>query len=89
MKMPYLEITILISFIHNVCSGSVAAQKLLFGYSTEGDMLPYFAGHFDTLVGAKVESPSYTNIAEKLGLAPGDILFVTDILEGAKPLKSH
>ena len=55
---------------------------MLFGYSTEGDMLPYFAGHFDTLVGAKVESPSYTNIAEKLGLAPSDILFVTDILEG-------
>jgi enolase-phosphatase E1 len=32
-------------------SGSVAAQKLLFGYSDEGDITHLFSGYFDTLVG--------------------------------------
>jgi hypothetical protein len=31
--------------------GSIAAQKLLFGYSVKGDLLPYFSGHFDTTIG--------------------------------------
>lgn len=53
-------------------SGSVAAQKLLFGYSDEGDITHLFTGYFDTLVGAKREVQSYRNIAEHLGhaLAP-------------------
>lgn len=45
-------------------SGSVAAQKLLFGYSDEGDITHLFTGYFDTLVGAKREVQSYRNIAE-------------------------
>ncbi|CAB1352190.1 unnamed protein product [Coregonus sp. 'balchen'] len=36
-------------------SGSVEAQKLLFGYSVEGDVLDLFNGHFDTNIGTKVE----------------------------------
>lgn len=60
-------------------SGSVAAQKLLFGYSDEGDITHLFTGYFDTLVGAKREVQSYRNIAEHLGLAPGAILFLSDI----------
>nr|KAF6386612.1 enolase-phosphatase 1 [Myotis myotis] len=40
-------------------SGSVEAQKLLFGYSTEGDILELVDGHFDTKIGHKVESESY------------------------------
>lgn len=52
-------------------SGSVAAQKLLFGYSDEGDITHLFTGYFDTLVGAKREAQSYRNIAEHLGHAPG------------------
>ena len=39
-------------------SGSVAAQKLLFGYSDEGDITHLFSGYFDTLVGAKREVQS-------------------------------
>lgn len=60
-------------------SGSVAAQKLLFGYSDEGDITHLFSGYFDTLVGAKREVQSYRNIAEQLGVPSGQILFLSDI----------
>lgn len=60
-------------------SGSVAAQKLLFGYSDEGDLTSLFSGYFDTGVGAKREAQSYRNIAEKIGLAPASLLFLSDI----------
>ncbi|MRT47695.1 MULTISPECIES: acireductone synthase [Enterobacteriaceae] len=60
-------------------SGSVAAQKLLFGYSDEGDITHLFTGYFDTLVGAKRETQSYRNIAEQLGQHPANILFLSDI----------
>jgi len=62
-------------------SGSVAAQKLLFGHSTHGDLLPQLAGHFDTTVGLKVETPSYHAIAKSIGIPEGSILFVTDALK--------
>ena len=60
-------------------SGSIAAQKLLFGYSDEGDLTSLFSGYFDTGVGAKREVQSYRNIAEQIGLAPGKLLFLSDI----------
>ncbi|HCU2311613.1 TPA: acireductone synthase [Klebsiella aerogenes] len=60
-------------------SGSVAAQKLLFGYSDEGDITHLFSGYFDTLVGAKREVQSYRTIAEQLGHSPASILFLSDI----------
>lgn len=63
-------------------SGSVQAQKLLFGMSSSGDMLKLIDGHFDTAVGAKQESTSYNTIAEKIGCKTEDILFLTDIDKG-------
>ncbi|CNK84633.1 acireductone synthase [Yersinia aleksiciae] len=60
-------------------SGSVAAQKLLFGYSDAGDLRPLFSGYFDTHVGAKREVVSYQNIATQLGIAPQALLFLSDI----------
>ncbi|PIF23203.1 MULTISPECIES: acireductone synthase [Pantoea] len=60
-------------------SGSIAAQKLLFGYSDEGDLTSLFSGYFDTGVGAKRETQSYRTIAEKIGHAPGSLLFLSDI----------
>ncbi|MBB1200217.1 acireductone synthase [Enterobacteriaceae bacterium 89] len=60
-------------------SGSVAAQKLLFGYSDEGDITPLFSGYFDTHVGAKREVQSYRNIADRIDHNPGQILFLSDI----------
>ncbi len=35
-----------------------ASQKLLFGYSTEGDLLRFLSGHFDTTSGGKMEVES-------------------------------
>ncbi len=63
----------------------MAAQKLLFGYSDEGDITHLFTGYFDTLVGAKREVQSYRNIAEHLGHAPGTILFLSDIHQNLMP----
>ena len=62
-------------------SGAVQAQKLLFAYSEYGDFTPLFSGYFDTTVGAKRESGSYHKIAQGIGLAPRDILFLSDIKE--------
>jgi enolase-phosphatase E1 len=60
-------------------SGSVAAQKLLFGYSDEGDITGLFSGYFDTHVGAKREVESYRNIAAQIGLPAEQLLFLSDI----------
>jgi enolase-phosphatase E1 len=62
-------------------SGSVAAQKLLFGYSDAGDLRPLFKGYFDTRVGHKRDAASYGAIAEEIGLPAGDILFLSDVAE--------
>ncbi len=60
-------------------SGSVPAQKLLFAHSTAGDLTPLFAGYFDTETGPKKETASYQAIVQKIGLAAGDILFLSDV----------
>jgi len=62
-------------------SGSVQAQKLLFGHSDFGDLTPLFSGYFDTHIGAKRESESYRRIAAELGLPAEQILFLSDIKE--------
>lgn len=60
-------------------SGSVQAQKLLFGHTEYGDLNPLFSGYFDTRIGAKIESQSYRNIIEQLGFNADEILFLSDI----------
>ncbi|MFZ3035359.1 MAG: acireductone synthase [Parvibaculum sp.] len=60
-------------------SGSVAAQKLIFGHSDQGDLTPLFSGYFDTAIGAKVEAGSYATIAREISVAPVEILFLTDM----------
>ena len=62
-------------------SGSVAAQKLLFGHSTEGNLSPLFSGWFDTAVGGKREAASYANIVRELGVPAQEIVFLSDIVE--------
>jgi enolase-phosphatase E1 len=62
-------------------SGSVQAQKLLFGFSEYGDLTTLFSGYFDTHIGGKKESTSYLNIAEQLHLSTEEILFLSDIRE--------
>jgi enolase-phosphatase E1 len=68
-------------------SGSVYAQKLLFGHTPQGDLTPLFSGYFDTNIGGKKEAVSYQNIAAEIGLAPAEVLFLSDIeaeLDAAK-----
>lgn len=67
--------------IHVYSSGSVAAQKLLFGHSAAGDLLDVFSGFFDTSVGGKREPQSYRNIIAELGCKPADVLFLSDVVE--------
>ena len=62
-------------------SGSVAAQKLLFGHSAAGDLRPLFSGWFDTEVGGKREAGSYRNIVAAIGCAPAEVLFLSDVVE--------
>jgi len=62
-------------------SGSVPAQKLLFGHTDAGDLAPLFSGYFDTAMGAKREAESYRRIAAAIGDPAPGILFLSDIVE--------
>jgi enolase-phosphatase E1 len=59
-------------------SGSVAAQKLLFSHTQQGDLTPLFSGYFDTTTGSKLEAGSYKAIAAAIGLPADVILFLSD-----------
>jgi enolase-phosphatase E1 len=59
-------------------SGSVEAQKLIFGFSEAGDLTPLFDGWFDLGIGSKLEAASYRRIAEAVGHQAGEILFLSD-----------
>jgi enolase-phosphatase E1 len=61
-------------------SGSIAAQRLLFGFSEDGDLNPYFSHNFDTLTGGKKETKTYSKIAEIVQMNIKDILFLSDII---------
>lgn len=60
-------------------SGSIEAQKLIFGHSDAGDLTPYLSGYFDTTTGPKRDAASYVTIADALDRAPGEVLFVSDV----------
>ena len=62
-------------------SGSIAAQKLIFGYSVAGDLTPYFSAYFDTTTGGKRDVETYIKISQLLKVSPSDILFLSDIVE--------
>ncbi len=62
-------------------SGSVAAQRLIFGYSDFGDLTPLFTGYFDTEIGAKREATAYENILKKIQFDAGEVLFLSDTTE--------
>jgi enolase-phosphatase E1 len=62
-------------------SGSVQAQKLIFGCSEAGDLSPLFSGYFDTASGPKREAQSYRNIAAAIGLPADEILFLSDVVQ--------
>jgi enolase-phosphatase E1 len=60
-------------------SGSVLAQQLLFAHTEAGDLTSFISNYFDTSVGKKGDAESYRRIAETIGLAPSELLFVSDI----------
>lgn len=62
-------------------SGSVPAQKLFFGHSDAGDLTALFSGWYDTEVGGKRDAGGYRTIAGHIGVAPGEILFLSDVVE--------
>jgi enolase-phosphatase E1 len=62
-------------------SGSVQAQRLLFGHSDAGDLTPLFSGYFDTTSGPKRAADSYRRIAARIGLPTAEILFLSDMIE--------
>ena len=62
-------------------SGSVTAQKLIFGYSEQGDLTPNFTAYFDTKTGGKREIDTYAKISNELKIQPKNILFLSDIKE--------
>ena len=62
-------------------SGSVPAQKLFFAHTDHGDLCPLFTGHYDTEIGGKREAGSYVRIAGSIGIAPENLLFLSDIVE--------
>ena len=61
-------------------SGSVLAQQLLFAHTEAGDLTPFISDYFDTSVGKKGEPESYRRIAEAIGLAPNELLFISDVV---------
>ncbi|MFQ6310685.1 acireductone synthase [Lysobacter capsici] len=62
-------------------SGSVPAQRLLFGHSDAGDLTELFSGWFDTEVGGKRDAASYARIVEAIGLPADEIVFLSDVVE--------
>jgi enolase-phosphatase E1 len=60
-------------------SGSVAAQKLLFANSVDGDITGLFAGFFDTNVGGKREPESYDRLCIGINVPPAEVLFLSDM----------
>ncbi|WDH33756.1 acireductone synthase [Pseudomonas chlororaphis] len=62
-------------------SGSIQAQKLIFACSTAGDLSLLFSGFFDTTSGPKREVQSYQRITQAIGCAPGQILFLSDVVQ--------
>lgn len=62
-------------------SGSVHAQKCIFGFSSAGNLTPLLSAYFDTAVGGKREHTSYREIAKRLGALPQEVTFYSDIKE--------
>lgn len=60
-------------------SGSIHAQKLFFGHTEYGNLLPLLSGHYDTTIGSKREANSYRKIADFFHQPPDQILFISDV----------
>jgi enolase-phosphatase E1 len=61
-------------------SGSVGAQRLFFGHTEAGNLLPLLRGHYDTTTGAKRDPESYRKIAADMALSSDQVLFLSDVV---------
>lgn len=61
-------------------SGSEVAQRRLFGSTAHGDLTRHIEAFFDTRVGGKLLPESYVHIAERMGVQPREICFVSDVV---------
>jgi enolase-phosphatase E1 len=68
-------------------SGSVDAQRLLFRYSTFGDLTGRIAAYFDTRTGAKTSSTSYAAIAAAMNVDPVQVIFFSDVVRELDPAR--
>jgi enolase-phosphatase E1 len=66
--------------IYIFSSGSVLAQRLLFESTVAGDLNIYIDGYFDTTVGSKLATDSYSRIAAEVNEAPNGVLFISDVV---------
>ncbi len=62
----------------------VFSQQLIFSTTKFGDLMPLIRGFFDTSVGTKEDSESYSRIANILGVKPQEILYFSSSLEEVK-----
>ncbi|KAL5989844.1 hypothetical protein ACLOJK_010739 [Asimina triloba] len=70
-------------------SGSREAQRLIFGNTAQGDLRKYLCGFFDTMIGNKRESHSYSEILQSVGVDnPSQVLFITDVYQEAVAAKT-
>ena len=60
-------------------SGSVLAQRLIFGHTPAGDLTPRISQFFDATIGAKRSADSYRHIAAELKHDPTELLFLSDV----------
>ena len=60
-------------------SGSVLAQRLIFGHTPDGDLTPRISQFFDATIGPKREADSYRQIASELRRSPNELLFLSDV----------
>jgi enolase-phosphatase E1 len=60
-------------------SGSVLAQRLIFGHTAAGDLTPRISQFFDATIGPKRAAGSYRQIAAHLGHQPNELLFLSDV----------
>lgn len=60
-------------------SGSIAAQRVLFGNSDQGDLSALFSGNFDTTIGSKREAGSYRAIVAEIGVPAAETVFLSDV----------
>ena len=60
-------------------SGSIQAQRLIFGHSVDGDLSGLIAGFFDTRIGAKRDPDTYVRLAIGMNVPPLAVAFLSDV----------